>query len=51
VAAVSESVRLAALRAIFAEMMAASEFAGLEECMTQIEEQLRDRTGHTGRPG
>jgi hypothetical protein len=49
--AVSESVRLAALRAIFSSMTAVSEFAGLEERMTQIEEQLRDGTGNTARNG
>ena len=47
----SESVRLAALRAIFSNMMAVSEFAGLEERMTQIEEQLRDETGNAARTG
>ena len=40
--AASESVRLAALRAILSDMMAVSEFAGLEDRMTQIEEQLHD---------
>jgi hypothetical protein len=40
----SQSVQLAALRAIFSNMMAVSEFAALEERMTQIEEQLRLRS-------
>jgi hypothetical protein len=47
----SESVRLAALRAIFSNMMAISEFAGLEGRMAQIEEKLRDDTGSTACPG
>jgi hypothetical protein len=47
----SESVRLAALRAIFSNMMAISEFAGLEGRMAQIEEKLRDETGNTARTG
>jgi len=46
VAAVSESVRLAALRAIFAEMMAASEFAGFEDRMTPIDQPKRNQ-GHS----
>jgi len=49
--AVSESVRLAALRAILSDMMAVSEFSGIEERITQIEEQLSDGTGYTRRPG
>ena len=40
--AASESVRLAALRAILSDMMAVSDFAGLEERITEIEEQLDD---------
>ena len=42
----SESVKLAAFRAIFSDMMAVSEFADLEDRMTEIEEQLRERTGN-----
>ncbi len=38
--AASESVRLAALRAILSDMMAVSKFGTLEDRMTQIEEQL-----------
>jgi hypothetical protein len=49
--AVSESVKLAALRAIFSNMMAVTEFAGLEQRITEIEEQLHERTESTGRPG
>ena len=45
----SESVRLAALRAIFSNMMAISEFAGLEGRMAQIEEKLRDEAGNAAR--
>jgi hypothetical protein len=41
--AVSESVKLAALRAIFSDMMAVSEFAGLEQRITQLEGQLHER--------
>jgi hypothetical protein len=48
--AVSESVRLAALRAILSDMMAVSGFSGLEERVAQIEEQLSDETRSTGRP-
>jgi hypothetical protein len=40
----SESVRLAALRAILSDMMAVSHFAGLEDRVTEIEEQLHERT-------
>jgi hypothetical protein len=47
----SESVRLAALRAVFSNMMAVSEFASLEQRMSQIEEQLRDETDDTTRTG
>ena len=51
--AASESVRLAANRAIFSDMMAVSEFADLEDRMTQIEGQLneRERAGRTGQAG
>ena len=45
----SESVRLSALRAILSDMMAVSQFAGLEQRMGQIEEQLRERTGDENR--
>jgi hypothetical protein len=47
----SESVRLAALRAVLSDMIKVSEFSVLEGRMTQIEEQLRDGTGNTARPG
>jgi hypothetical protein len=49
--AVSESVKLAALRAIFSNMMAVSEFSSLEERMTLIEERLDERDGNTRRTG
>ncbi len=39
----SESVRLAALRSILADMMAVSDFAGLEERIAKLEEQDRVR--------
>jgi hypothetical protein len=43
----SESVRLSALRAILADMMAISHFSGLERRMSQI----RDRTDDADGPG
>jgi hypothetical protein len=48
--AVSESVRLAALRAIFADMMAVSDFGGLEDRITALEEQCPERTATTSYP-
>jgi X-X-X-Leu-X-X-Gly heptad repeat protein len=45
--AVSESVRLSALRTIFSNMMAVSEFADLQVRMTQLEEQLGERARAT----
>jgi len=47
----SESVSLTALRAILSDMMAVSQFAGLEQRITEIEEQLREPTPSTGCPG
>jgi hypothetical protein len=47
--AVSESVKLAALRAIFSNMMAVSEFSTLEQRMTRIEERLDERDRKTRR--
>jgi len=44
----SESVKLAALRAILSDMMAVSQFAGLEQRITEIEEQLHEPTRSTG---
>ena len=49
--AASESVKLAALRAVLSDMMAVSKFGGLEDRMTDIEEHIRDRTGKSGRAG
>ncbi len=51
--AVSEPVRLAALRTIFSNMMDVTEFADLQDRMTQLEEQLheRERAGRTGQAG
>jgi hypothetical protein len=39
----SESVRLAALRSVLADMMAVSDFAGLEQRIAKLEEQDRVR--------
>ena len=44
----SESVQLRASRAILADMIAVSKFSDLEYRMTEIEERLSLRTGHTG---
>ncbi len=49
--AASESVKLAALRAILSDMMAVSQFAGLEQRITEIEEQLHEPTTNTGCAG
>lgn len=46
VGASSESVKLAACRAILSDMMTVSEYTDLECRMTEIEEQLRERTGN-----
>jgi hypothetical protein len=45
-AAESEAVRLRAWRAVLADQMAVSRFSDLEQRMVEIEEQLRDQTGH-----
>jgi len=42
----SESVKLAALRAIYSEMITASRFGGLEDRVTELEEQRSHE--HTG---
>jgi hypothetical protein len=48
----SESVRLAALRAILSDMMAVSQFARLEKYLTESEEQPHARNNaSTGCPG
>jgi hypothetical protein len=47
----SESVQLRAWRAILADQMAVSKFSDLEHRMVEIEEQFRDRTGHTDNAG
>ena len=49
--AASESVKLAALRAILFDMIAASKFGGLEDRITEIEAKLDDHTGSTGCQG
>ena len=43
----SESVQLRAWRAVLADQMAVAKFSDLEDRMTEIEEQLSARTGHT----
>ncbi len=47
----SESVQLRAWRAILADQMAVAKFSDLEYRMTEIEEQISERTGHTGHAG
>jgi hypothetical protein len=44
--AASEAVRLAALRAVLSDVISVSKFGCLEDRMTEIEEQIRDRTGN-----
>jgi hypothetical protein len=48
--AVNESVKLAALRALFSDNMSISRFGGLEDRMTLLEEKFGDRPGNTTRP-
>ena len=47
----SESVQLRAWRAILADQMAVAKFSDLEYRMTEIEEKIRDRTGHSAHAG
>jgi hypothetical protein len=47
----SESVQLRAWRAVLADQMAVAKFSDLEYRMTEVEEQVRDRTGHTNHAG
>jgi hypothetical protein len=47
----SESVKLTALRAILSDMMAVSQVAGLEQRITEIEEQLDEQTASTNGAG
>ena len=47
----SESVQLRAWRAILADQMAVAKFSDLEYRMTEIEEQIRERTGNAGQAG
>ena len=49
--AASESVRLSALCAILSEMIAVSKFGGLEDRLTQVEEQIRDESGNADLAG
>jgi phosphopantetheinyl transferase (holo-ACP synthase) len=41
----SESVRLSAIKAMFASVVAMSKFTGLEDRITELEEQYHARTG------
>jgi hypothetical protein len=41
----SESVKLRAMRAIFADMMAVSRYSGLEERMAELEAHVREQRG------
>lgn len=43
----SESVQLRAWRGVLADLMSVSKFSVLEYRMTEIEEQVFERTGHT----
>jgi hypothetical protein len=43
----SESVQLRAWRAVLADMISVVKFSDLEYRITEIEEQLSARTGHT----
>jgi hypothetical protein len=45
------ALMLTALRAILSDMMAGSQFAGLEQRMTEIEEQLNEPAANKGCPG
>jgi hypothetical protein len=47
----SESVQLRAWRAILADQMAVAKFSDLEQRMVEVEEQVRDRLGHTDHAG
>jgi hypothetical protein len=51
--AVSESVKLAALKTVFSNMMAVSEFADLKDRITELEEQTDEfmRAGGAGQAG
>jgi hypothetical protein len=44
----SESVQLRAWRAVLADQVTVSKFSDLEYRMAEIEEQLSERSGHTG---
>jgi hypothetical protein len=44
----SESVQLAALRSVTADLLTVSKFGGLQDRVTQIEEMLNARTGDAG---
>lgn len=46
----SESVRLAASRAVMSDMMAVSKFGAIEDRVTKIEEKLHARAANTHRP-
>ncbi len=46
----SESVRLSALRAMLKDMMAVSQFSGLEQRVVEVEELVRERVTNANRP-
>jgi hypothetical protein len=43
--AASDSVKLGALKAVFANLVAVSKFAGFEDRLTELEDQFHARTG------
>ena len=45
------ALMLTALRAVLSDMMAVSQFAGLEQRMTEMEEQLNEPAASKGCPG
>jgi hypothetical protein len=48
---VSETVRLSASRALLGDMMKVATYAGMEDRMTEIEEQLIERAGDANQTG
>ncbi len=47
--AVSEAVRLTALRAVLSDVIAVSKFGCLEDRLTEVEEHIRDASGNADR--
>ena len=47
----SESVRLSALRALLKDMMAVSQYTGLEERLTEVEGLIREQSANADRQG